>query len=76
MPYQNLDSEIMLAVAIWLLAIIVFIMMFLAVCAKLISEKWTKGEHGSMDKFQSVEDLSSQNKEKVPTKETELQSPV
>lgn len=76
MPYQNLDSEIMLAVAIWLLAIIVFIMMFLAVCAKLISEKWIKGEHGSMDKFQSVEDLSSQNKEKVPTKETELQSPV
>ena len=76
MPYQNLDSEIMLAVAIWLLAILVFIMMLLAVCAKLISEKWTKGKHGSMDKLQSVENLSSQNKEKVPTQETELQSPV
>ena len=39
MPYQNLDSEIVLALAIWLLAILIFVFMIVLVVAQLIAER-------------------------------------
>lgn len=44
MPYENLNSEIILAAAIWLLAIFVFLMTLLAVFAKMLSENLDKHE--------------------------------
>jgi hypothetical protein len=38
MPYQNLDSEIMLAVAIWLLAIFIFVAMLVAAFVEVLAE--------------------------------------
>ena len=38
MPYQNLDSEIMVAVAIWLLAIFIFLAMLVAALVEVLSE--------------------------------------
>lgn len=42
MPYQNLDSEIMIALAIWLLAILVFVMMLVVAVVEVISESRAK----------------------------------
>ena len=42
MPYQNLDSEIMLALAIWFLAISIFAVMLVLAIAQIISENRAK----------------------------------
>lgn len=74
MPYQNLDSEFMFAVAIWLLAILVFFMMLLVVCAKLFSEKWFQKKDGSLDELQTVEEALGPSQENISKKDTELQN--
>jgi hypothetical protein len=38
MPYQNLDSEIMLAVAMWLLAILIFVSMLVVAFLEVVAE--------------------------------------
>ena len=38
MPYQNLSSEIMVAVAIWLLAIFIFVAMLVAAVVEVLTE--------------------------------------
>ena len=38
MPYQNLDSEIIIAVAIWLLAILIFVAMLVAALVEVLAE--------------------------------------
>ena len=43
MPYQNLDSEIMLALSIWLLAITIFAVMLVLAVVQIISESRAKG---------------------------------
>ena len=76
MPYQNLDSEIMLAVAIWLLAMLVFVTMLLVVFAKFFSEQRTASEHRPKEERQIMGEHPLQSKESIPTKEKELNSPA
>lgn len=74
MPYQNLGSEIILAVGIWLLAIFTFIMMLLIVAVKLLSENWAKIKYRAKAERQTTGELPLQGSENIPAQDAELSS--
>lgn len=46
MPYQNLDSEIVIAASIWLLAISIFGAMLIAALVQVVAEQRAKRNPG------------------------------
>ena len=76
MSYQNLDSEIMLALAIWLLAMLIFVVMLLVVFVKFLYEHRTTSEQSLKDELEMMREPVLQSKENIPTKEKELNSPA
>lgn len=68
MPYQNLDSEIILAAAIWLLAIFVFLTTLLVVLAKMLSENLDKHEDKPGYALQVMGSLLQRAKQIFPRK--------
>lgn len=74
MPYQNLDSEMIFALSIWLSAILVFVIMLLVVCAKLLSEKWAHRKDRSFDELRIGVEAHADRKDRVSKKDAELDS--
>ena len=76
MPYQNLGSEMILAIGIWLLALFVFLIMLLVVVARLLSQSWALSKYRPDEEIQKTGESAPQNKTDNPAKETELNAPA
>lgn len=66
----------MLALAIWLLAMLIFVVMLLVVFVKFLYEHRTAREASLKDELEMMGEPVLQSKENIPTKEKELNSPA
>lgn len=69
MPHQNLESEILLAIGMWLLEIFVFATVILAAIVQLINENRTKAKSRQSRKQRPLRKYTSQSRGNFPAKE-------
>lgn len=66
MPYQPLYTAFMLAMGIWLLAILVFAVMLVIVIGKIIHENWNRGDYVTRVRPQTAERYTIRRKRNLP----------